>query len=1535
MKKDKNGFFPIKLLFLGTSNVGKTSIIKRLINEEDYKIDLLHDLTVDLNIYLKAFIVEGQLIKYELYDTPGIIGAMTDNLDYIKLANVVIFVFDLSSRDSFLDMKVYFYKYKENTKKLNLKNDAIVIGNKLDKRDREVSFEEINDFCIENNIEFFETSAKDDKIGFNKLSYFFENLAKNILFKNKIIIKDNFFNIIRFRYISKRDENTIKPSLIYKQIDIFVKSLSNIFPIEDYMIQIINGINDFYKLHIFKKSPIKTFNGLKKIICNLEVLKSKLIDICKLVSLKYKILKNSEKLDNKKRAKNEQKNNMALNNEKIIVEFINSNDILRKAIHYCIHDYIINFIFDFNNEILFYKRLNFLIKEDIEENNIVFRYFTNIESTQQKILGLFNDKYEKYLSANELHQYYLFIRNIKYLFEHLNNSINENSIITYFEKGENTFNILKEYINAFNKQWDKVKRENLKNLNSYEIEKNIKYYSKKCLKYFKYVLFQYDSNYKYDKSINNIFNCVKIRLNLSYFFFVLNKKYEYVFYFYSAFLLITEYLTTIKKESKNEIIIEEEKEIFESFNKKKEMIFNNSLCVENLEDEKSNKEMKKKLKYIFNNSIEFLLQYNQEKEDLKFDTTPKVGITFKNISNEKYLDFFSFPSIILKVYKSLDQKIISHEKMKIKIKLYEIYQDSLTYFKRGTFIPFFKCLSQNFSKKESLISYDGNNFSSLKIEISNIENILTTNDFLPSDIAQLFNIMGIGLMLLFRKNDTNINGINDNKIKMYKKHRELALMLFNAGLNETLIQKAKELDTYIKEQLQLNNKENNYHILSLEKIRNCIKYNISILLLIKDKNRINNLLESFEYSIYNDDDFPLNYHLEREKYLYQVFYFDKIQYENNYNNYFMENILNIFPDINKYCPYYKSNEKQFLNFYININNNDEFDLINALILAKNEKIELITPQNFKVKFMSNYNNSLGEERELFNNILSKENLNNINYWKKKFDNKQGKGFLFNPIYFNYMCKYYNLKIHIFSKENKENNEELKLIQAIGNNNINNIYLICDNNITQTNQVFIPIINKSEIYNGNMNNDELITYLANLVKRAEEYQNILPEFSNYLLWIIMNTIKIVLISEKVINEINQGIIDILLNTMYKLGLYEQIIVLINENMDTFLKNDKKYFITLYNSYKKLCLYDNCIEVIKKYLYINNSEEKVLNYETVKNINKLKQKDFNYVYSLYKNLEKERPIIFTPPLIDEDLLKIYEEKSKNSDDNIFNLEAQIYEEKIEINQKAKNQKILEKKKDGNKFRILCIEGGGIRSLIQILFLCEIENYIKKPISQAFDCIVTSKDGIFICGLLSAENEKGEIKYHANEILKIFNKQKETVYNNTLKKELKLNLLKKLFDVSEIFGNLFFFDEKSEAMLKIGTNDLIFDLFENYIDLPDEKDLKISLNHILRIIPKNIKPENIWLMSIGNGIYKFNNKINDEQFLLKKILKEQYLYLDIPLNTCKDEGNYSLQNLDNKFNELLINCIEYFTETKENNTLNEKLDKFFGVANNNICK
>ena len=222
------------------------------------------------------------------------------------------------------------------------------------------------------------------------------------------------------------------------------------------------------------------------------------------------------------------------------------------------------------------------------------------------------------------------------------------------------------------------------------------------------------------------------------------------------------------------------------------------------------------------------------------------------------------------------------------------------------------------------------------------------------------------------------------------------------------------------------------------------------------------------------------------------------------------------------------------------------------------------------------------------------------------------------------------------------------------------------------------------------------------------------------------------------------------------------------------------------------------------------------------------------------------------------------------------------------------IKEKLKDGNKYRILCIEGGGIRTLIQILFLCEIENYIKKPISQAFDCIVTSKDGIILCGLLTAQNEKGEIKYHANDILKIFNNQKETIYNPKLGKALKLELFKKLFDISEVIGNLFYFDEKTEGMLKIGSNDLISDLFANFIDNYRNKD-QISVDaktDTNAINVNNLKKK-----------YVFNDEEEIIEYIKKKYNKRNVEEIINRGNTNNNNNNEIYEpKKDNKYRGLM---------------------------------
>ena len=1565
MSKDINGFFPIKILFLGTSNVGKTSLIKRLINREDYKIEILHEFTVTLDIYLKAFECEGQLIKCELWDTPGILGAMIDSMIYIKYVNVIIFVFDLSSKDSFSEMKIHFKKYKDISKQLRLKNEAIIIGNKLDKiNKRQISFEEINDFAMKNNTNFYEISAKDNKNGYDKLFKIIKKIGKNFLINHKIIRKSTFFDIIKYRYISRRDDRAVKPSLIYKQVDIFVKTLHILFPVEEYILQIINSINDFYKSNVYKKLPVKNFEDLKNNVYNLEKLREILIDVAKIVSLKYNV--NSQvNYQNKKKPKIEEKNEQksllesdVSNNELTLLQFIQSNILLRDSIFYCIHDYIINFMFDFNNETILNKRLNMIIKEDNNETELIFKYFCDIKNKKIKILALFNDKYVKYFSSSELHQYYLFIRNLNCLFNYIDKIYNEKTLLTFIEKGEKEYNILKEYIYALNKEFDKIKDENIKNLSRYDLEKNYNCYSKKCLKYYKYVFNKYNENYLKDKDA--ILDCIKIRLYLSNIYNSLNKGYESSLYFYSAFLLIIEYLKNKKEskkeknhENKNEKINKNnisEKEIIDLFNKIKDNLYKNIESFSLDMNQKKIKEIKRKIKYNLNNSIEFILLYNQQNEDLKLSNNQKSSI---NTPQKKNFDFFSFTPITFKIFKSLEESIQIDDKLKTKIKLYEIYSDSLKYFQREQYNIFFKCLNQKFNPKESLLLYDGKNITSLKIDYRKIENILYKYEFLPSDIAQLFNIIGIAMMQLFRRNIKKDN-INDKEINMFKNHKKVVLTIFNAGLNDKLIIKAKELDETIAKQLKLEKAENNYMV-SLEKIRNCIRINISMILLIKNYNEINKIINLVDNYIYESNDFPINYPLEKQKEYINILN-SITQKSIIYNKYQNEKIINIFPKIQNYLPLYKKEREdiEYLNYFINLDNIDEFDLINALMAHSNPEAykknleNFITPQNFKEKFTEYYNNSIGEEKEIFNTILNKENLGNINFWKKKFDNKQGKGFLFNPIYMNYISKYYNININLYSISDTNSNK-LEFIKSIslGIGRKYNINIISDKNINQSYKVFIPLINKDEIYKYENNN--IKSYLYNLYNRAQENKDIFPDFSNLLLWQIINSIKIsinndnnILFNELNIDE-NENIIKIYLDTMYDLGLYEQIIYFINENINTILKNNKKYYIILFNCYKKLCLYDNCIDTIKKYLYENNSE-KILNYEIVQKIRDLQKNDFIDIYNYYKNLEIQRPIEFIKPLMDEDLFQILNDKYKNSDDNIFNLEAQLFEEKVEKNEKLKLKQGLEKLKDGNKFRILCIEGAGIKSLIQLLYLCEIENYLQKPIAQIFDCIVTSKDGLFICGLLTTQNEKGEVKYHANDVLKIFHKQKETIYNKQLQKELKINLLRKLFNLPEIIGNLYYYDERCQAMLKIGNNDLIIDLFENYIDMSNNKNIcnindinnnknesYISLNNILRVMQKKIKKNNLYLMYLGKGIYSFNNCDEDtfshEKFFFKQILGEQFLNLDITLNTCNNEGNYSLQSLDNQFNELLLNCIEYFSEIKENNILFiDKLNKFF---------
>ena len=154
MKFDKT----CQLLIIGDSSVGKTSILSRYANgtfKEEYLA------TVGLDYYTKDEIINNKTIQIKLWDTAGQerFKALTQN--YFKNAEGVLLVYDVTSTESFENLKFWIDSIKDNMVQKNMNIPLIIIGNKIDMEDsREITKENAEKFSGDNNYKYFETSAK-------------------------------------------------------------------------------------------------------------------------------------------------------------------------------------------------------------------------------------------------------------------------------------------------------------------------------------------------------------------------------------------------------------------------------------------------------------------------------------------------------------------------------------------------------------------------------------------------------------------------------------------------------------------------------------------------------------------------------------------------------------------------------------------------------------------------------------------------------------------------------------------------------------------------------------------------------------------------------------------------------------------------------------------------------------------------------------------------------------------------------------------------------------------------------------------------------------------------------------------------------------------------------------------------------------------------------------------------------------------------------------------------------------------------------
>ena len=163
-----------KLIFLGDQSVGKSCILNRFMNDtftEEYQA------TIGLDFQSKNVQIDNQDIHLLLYDTAGQEKFRSLIPMYTRDANIILLVYDISSKESFTHLSDWL----NDLTTIN-KDEVIfaVVGNKIDLENREVKKEEGEIFAKEHDFIFAEVSAKTGD-GFSDL--FYKNLFEKIRIK--------------------------------------------------------------------------------------------------------------------------------------------------------------------------------------------------------------------------------------------------------------------------------------------------------------------------------------------------------------------------------------------------------------------------------------------------------------------------------------------------------------------------------------------------------------------------------------------------------------------------------------------------------------------------------------------------------------------------------------------------------------------------------------------------------------------------------------------------------------------------------------------------------------------------------------------------------------------------------------------------------------------------------------------------------------------------------------------------------------------------------------------------------------------------------------------------------------------------------------------------------------------------------------------------------------------------------------------------------------------------------------------------------
>ncbi|KAF8346280.1 ras-domain-containing protein [Amanita rubescens] len=147
----------VKLLLIGNSSVGKTSLLLRFSDSRWFPEDEA-SATIGIDVKVREMEVRGKKVLLSVWDTAGQERYRTITSSYYRGAQGVILVYDVTSRKTF-DGLARWYDDIEN--KISTPVVKVLIGNKVDKESsREVTTSEGEAYARRMDSLFVEASAK-------------------------------------------------------------------------------------------------------------------------------------------------------------------------------------------------------------------------------------------------------------------------------------------------------------------------------------------------------------------------------------------------------------------------------------------------------------------------------------------------------------------------------------------------------------------------------------------------------------------------------------------------------------------------------------------------------------------------------------------------------------------------------------------------------------------------------------------------------------------------------------------------------------------------------------------------------------------------------------------------------------------------------------------------------------------------------------------------------------------------------------------------------------------------------------------------------------------------------------------------------------------------------------------------------------------------------------------------------------------------------------------------------------------------------